>query len=90
MPATSHLRCLRLLALCLLVLCAPVLDAADCCCRQPATPATTAISPASPACCSPKPAAAAMMGSCCQTKSVPSGHTAESCRIPPARTCECC
>ena len=51
MFSAHHTRCLRLLALCLLVLCAPVLDAADCCCRPQPNPSGNARS--TPATCCP-------------------------------------
>lgn len=92
MSATCSIRKLRLLAFGLLLICAPVLDAADCCCRHSQLRAATADksqSPA-PACCSPKPTRSQTAASCCQTKPDSPTSPADSCRIPPAKTCGCC
>jgi len=92
MSPASPTHCLRLLALCLLVLCAPVLDAADCCCRP--QPNATAPVPRSarPTCCTPKQTSQPphQSATCCQTAPATHRHSTNSRSLPVTKTCECC
>jgi hypothetical protein len=89
MFSAPHTRCLRLLALCLLMLCAPVLDAADCCCRPQPNPSGNARS-APDNCCAPKNTPQHPTATCCQSTPATHRHSSSSRSLPAPESCECC
>jgi hypothetical protein len=91
MRIASITRCLRLLAFSLLLVCAPVLDAANCCCRLKLTRPVIADRSDSLGCCNRRSAPPQETDSCCQHHAPASDSDSTTCcRLPSANTCGCC